>query len=92
MFQQFGSIAVKSGVPGDGGRFRRDYGVAEWHLAFESLDAWGQEQAREHEGDRLALTPEDLGLRTTYLPAGPMTPGNIPDDYIDLAVPFAVEP
>jgi DNA-binding transcriptional MerR regulator len=69
-----------------------DYGSAEWNLACESLDTWGQEQALQHEGDRLALTPEDLGLRTTYLPSGPMTPGNIPDDYIDLAIPFAVEP
>ena len=68
------------------------YGAVEWNLACESLDAWGQEQTREHEGDRLSLTPEDLGLRTTYLPTGPMTPGNIPDDYIDLAVPFAVAP
>jgi DNA-binding transcriptional MerR regulator len=68
------------------------YGAAQWNLACESLDAWAQEQALEHEGDRLALTPEDLGLRTTYLPSGPMTPGNIPDDYIDLAIPFAVEP
>jgi len=63
------------------------YGAVEWNLACESLDTWGQEQAREHEGDRLALTPEDLGLRTTYLATGPVTH---PD--IDLAIPFAVEP
>jgi len=63
-----------------------NYGVVEWGLACESLDTWGQEQAREHEGDRLSRTPEDLGLRTTYLPAGP----NEVD--IDLAIPFAVEP
>jgi DNA-binding transcriptional MerR regulator len=60
------------------------YGVVQWNLACESLDAWGQEQ--EHEGERLALTPEDLGLRTTYLAAGPSDPG------VDLAVPFAVAP
>ena len=47
------------------------YGAVQWNLACESLDAWGQEQAQEHEGDRLALTPEDLGLRTTYLATGP---------------------
>jgi DNA-binding transcriptional MerR regulator len=64
------------------------YGVVEWQLAFESLDAWGQEQAREHEGERLALTPEDLGVRTTYLPSALGTE----EPYIDLAVPFAVEP
>ena len=41
---------------------------------------------------RLALTPEDLGLRTTYLATPGMTAQNVPDDYVDLAVPFAVEP
>ena len=61
------------------------YGAVHWQLAAESLDAWGQEQEHEHEGERLALTPEDLGLRTTYLATGPSDPG------IDLAVPFAVE-
>ena len=65
------------------------YGVVQWGLACESLDAWGQEQALEHEGDRLALTPEDLGLRTTYLVTGPVTN---PVSDIDLAIPFAVEP
>ena len=65
------------------------YGAVQWDLACESLDAWGQEQALEHEGDRLALTPEDLGLRTTYLAPDP-SPTRSPD--IDLAIPFAVEP
>ena len=60
------------------------YGAVQWNLACESLDAWGQEQ--EHEGERLALTPEDLGLRITYLATGPVT---APD--CDVAVPFAVE-
>ena len=54
-------------------------------LAVESLQAWVQEQ--EHEDERLALTPEDLGLRITYLATGPVT---APD--CDVAVPFAVEP
>ena len=40
---------------------------------------------------RLALTPEDLGLRTTYLATPGMTAATVPDDYCDLAVPFAVE-
>jgi len=62
------------------------YGAVQWNLACESLDAWGPEQALEHEGDRLALTPEDLGLRTTYLATGPSDVG------VDLAIPFAVEP
>ena len=58
-----------------------------WHLAGESLEAWGQEQEQEHEGERLALTPEDLGLRITYLASGPGT--EEPDR--DIALPFAVE-
>ena len=61
------------------------YGAVQWQLAAESLDAWGQEQEHEHEGEHLALTPEDLGLRTTYLATGPSDPG------IDLAIPFAVD-
>ena len=56
-----------------------------WHLAGESLEAWAQEQ--EHEGERLALTPEDLGLRITYLATGPVTDTSVPD--CDFAVPFA---
>jgi DNA-binding transcriptional MerR regulator len=65
------------------------YGAVEWSLAHESLEAWAQEQEQEHQGERLALTPEDLGLRTTYLVTGPVTD---PVSDIDLAVPFAVEP
>ncbi len=61
------------------------YGAVQWNLACESLDTWMQEQEQEHQGERLALTPEDLGLRTTYLAAGPS------DVDIDLAIPFAVE-
>ena len=56
-------------------------------LAMESLQAWVQEQ--EHEDERLALTPEDLGLRTTYLATGPVTATSVPDEYCDFAVPFA---
>jgi DNA-binding transcriptional MerR regulator len=63
------------------------YTAVQWQLAIESLDAWGQEQEQEHEGERLALTPEDLGVRMTYLATGPAT-----DPDCDFAVPFAVEP
>jgi hypothetical protein len=56
-----------------------------WHLAGESLEAWAQEQ--EHEGERLALTPEDLGLRITYLASAVGTE----EPYRDMALPFAVE-
>ena len=59
-----------------------------WHLAGESLEAWaGQEQEQEHKGDRLALTPADLGLRITYLASAL---GN-EEPYRDMALPFAVE-
>ena len=65
------------------------FSAAGFQLAAESLQAWGQEQ--EHEGERLALTPEDLGLRTTYLATGSVTATSVPDDYCDLALPFAPE-
>jgi DNA-binding transcriptional MerR regulator len=58
-----------------------------WHLAGESLEAWAQEQEQEHEGERLTLTPEDLGLRITYL-ASALGTG---EPYRDMALPFAVE-
>jgi DNA-binding transcriptional MerR regulator len=58
-----------------------------WHLAGESLEAWAQEQEQEHEGERLALTPEDLGLRITYLASALGTE----DPYRDMALPFAVD-
>jgi DNA-binding transcriptional MerR regulator len=67
--------------------------VVHWQLAVESLGAWVQEQEREHEGEHITvtLTDEDLGLRTTYLATPGMTAATVPDDYVDLAVPFAFE-
>jgi DNA-binding transcriptional MerR regulator len=56
-----------------------------WQLAMESLEAWAQEQ--EHEGEHLALEPEDLGMRITYLPSAL----NTEESYRDLAVPFAAD-
>jgi DNA-binding transcriptional MerR regulator len=61
------------------------YQAVEWDLACGSLDAWVQEEEHEHDGERLAPTPEDLGLRTTYLATGPGDVG------IDLAITFVVE-
>jgi DNA-binding transcriptional MerR regulator len=58
-----------------------------WNLAGESLDAWAQEQEKEHEGEPLALTPEDLGIRITYLPSAL----NTDEPYRDMALPFAPE-
>ncbi len=67
--------------------------VVHWQLAVESLGAWVQEQEREHEGEPITvtLTDEDLGVRTTYLATPGMTAATVPDDYCDLAVPFAFE-
>ena len=49
---------------------------------------WEQEQGIEDE--RPALKPEDLGLRiTAYLETGLVTETIVPDDYCDVAVPFA---
>jgi hypothetical protein len=61
--------------------------VAHWQLAAGSLEAWAEEPKQEHEGDRLALTPADLGLRITYL-ASALNTG---EPYRDMALPFAVE-
>jgi hypothetical protein len=79
-------------LPGWGGGSQAA-AVHHWQLAFESLGAWVQEQEREHEGERITvtLTDEDLGVRTTYLATPGMTAATVPDDYCDLAVPFAFE-
>ena len=47
--------------------------------------------ARERaiEDERHTLEPGDLGLRLTYFATGPVTGTNVPDDYCDVAVPFA---
>jgi DNA-binding transcriptional MerR regulator len=58
-----------------------------WHLAGESLEAWAQEQEQERKGEDLALTPQDLGLRITYLASALHTD----EPYRDMALPFAVE-
>jgi DNA-binding transcriptional MerR regulator len=62
--------------------------VAHWQLATGSLEAWAEEPRLEHDGDRLAFTPADLGLRITYL-ASALGTGQ---PYRDMALPFAVEP
>ena len=62
--------------------------VAHWQLATASLEAWAEEPKPEHEGERLALTPADLGLRITYLASAYGTG----QPYRDMALPFAVEP
>jgi DNA-binding transcriptional MerR regulator len=63
--------------------------VAQWQLASESLRAWA------HEADEQGIideghdpTPEDLGVRITYLASDPVTATSVPD--CDFAVPFAL--
>ena len=58
---------------------------AQWQLASEALQAWAVEQGLDPE--RLALKPEDLGVRVTYFATGPVTETSAP--YCDFAVPFA---
>jgi DNA-binding transcriptional MerR regulator len=58
-----------------------------FQLAMESLRTWAGEQGIEDE--RLTLKPGDLGLRLTYFATGPVTATSVPDDYCDVAVPFA---
>jgi DNA-binding transcriptional MerR regulator len=57
----------------------------QWQLASEALHAWGAEHLINPEG--LALKPEDLGVRITYLASEPVTETSAP--YCDFAVPFA---
>jgi DNA-binding transcriptional MerR regulator len=58
---------------------------AQWQLASEALRDWATEQGIEPEG--LALKPEDLGVRITYLASEPVTETSAP--YCDFAVAFA---
>ncbi|HEX3541053.1 MAG TPA: helix-turn-helix domain-containing protein [Acidimicrobiales bacterium] len=57
----------------------------QWQLASEALHAWADERWIDPES--LALKPEDLGVRITYLASEPVTETSAP--YCDIAVPFA---
>jgi DNA-binding transcriptional MerR regulator len=57
----------------------------QWQLASEALQAWAVEHGIDPE--HLALKPEDLGVRITYLASGLVTETSAP--YCDFAVPFA---
>jgi DNA-binding transcriptional MerR regulator len=56
-----------------------------WQLADEALRSWAEAQGIDPK--RLSLTPEDLGVRITYLASRPVTEASVPD--CDFAVPFA---
>ena len=59
--------------------------AAQWQLASEALEAWAVEHGIDPAS--LALKPEDLGVRITYLATEPVTETSPP--YCDFAVPFA---
>jgi DNA-binding transcriptional MerR regulator len=58
---------------------------AQWQLADEALRTWAEEQAIDPK--KLSLTPEDLGVRITYLMSRPPSETSAPE--CDFAVPFA---
>jgi DNA-binding transcriptional MerR regulator len=58
---------------------------ARWQLVDEALRSWAG--ARGIDPKQLSLTPEDLGVRITYLASPPITETSAPD--CDFAVPFA---
>jgi len=59
--------------------------ATQWQLAYEALVSWRDAQGIDDE--QLSLTPEDLGVRITYLAIPPITDSSVPD--CDFAVPFA---
>jgi DNA-binding transcriptional MerR regulator len=59
--------------------------ATQWQLAYEALISWRDAQGIEDKN--LSLTPEDLGMRITYLATPPITETSLPD--CDFAVPFA---
>ena len=59
--------------------------ATQWQLAEEALRSWANAQGLDRK--QLSLTPEDLGVRITYLATPPITDTSVPD--CDFAVPFA---
>jgi DNA-binding transcriptional MerR regulator len=68
-------VALPAGTPGNPGV----------QLASEALEAWASEHGLNPE--HLAIKPEDLGVRITYLVSDPVTATSVPE--CDFAVPFA---
>ena len=66
---------------GSGGQIN----ATQWQLADEALRSWADAQGLDPK--QLSLTPEDLGVRITYLATPPITDTSVPD--CDFAVPFA---
>jgi hypothetical protein len=68
----------------DLGRFGQG-SPAQWQLADEALRSWADAQGIDPK--QLSLTPEDLGVRITYLASRPPSETSVPE--CDFAVPFA---
>ena len=71
---------VDLGRAGRAGSTRRSGQLAE-----EALRSWAEAQGIDPK--QLSLTPEDLGVRITYLASRPLTETSVPE--CDFAVPFA---
>jgi DNA-binding transcriptional MerR regulator len=63
----------------------RQISAARWQFAAEALQNWADAQGIDPK--QLSLTPEDLGVRITYLASQP--PGETSGPECDFAVPFA---
>jgi DNA-binding transcriptional MerR regulator len=59
--------------------------ATQWQLADQALRSWADAQGLPDK--QLSLTPEDLGVRITYLATPPITDSSVPD--CDFAIPFA---
>jgi DNA-binding transcriptional MerR regulator len=59
--------------------------ASQWQLAHDAIVSWRDAQGIEDRN--LTLTPDDLGVRITYLATPPITETSQPD--CDFAVPFA---
>ncbi|MGC2486323.1 MAG: helix-turn-helix domain-containing protein [Acidimicrobiales bacterium] len=60
---------------------------SQWQRAMDAMQAWAT--AHGINDDDLAIRPEDLGMRITYFSAEPITGTSVPDDYSDMAAPYA---
>jgi DNA-binding transcriptional MerR regulator len=61
------------------------YDFTEWQSLSDALQDWATVQGIDD--DALAIRPEDLGIRITYLAPDPVTATSVPD--CDFAAPFA---
>jgi hypothetical protein len=57
----------------------------QWQLVTDARQTWTEETGLNP--DSLALKPEDLGVRMTYVASGPITESS--DPHRDFAVPYA---